>query len=77
MPDMPEKPPEEWGLGDWNIGDWEKALTIHVGSAYVCRVCQNLVMVTRGGVGVMELICCDRPMEKLEARELPAGRRES
>ena len=50
---------------EWNLGDWEQALTIHVGTMYVCRKCENLVMVTRGGVGVMELVCCGRRMEKV------------
>ena len=54
--------------GEWELTDWEQALTIHVGTAYVCRECENLVMVTRGGVGVMELICCGKPMEKVEPR---------
>ena len=52
------RPPE------WNLGDWEKALTIRVGTAHVCRQCGNLVMVTRGGVGVMELRCCGHAMEQ-------------
>ena len=64
MPDTPETAPPEW-----NLGDWEEALTIHVGTAYVCRQCENLVMVTRGGVGVLELICCGEPMEKCELCE--------
>ena len=57
---QPETPPPEWDLGDW-----EAALTINVGTAYACRECGNLVMVTRGGVGVMELVCCGKPMEKI------------
>jgi len=75
MVQPPETPPPEWQLGDWNAGDWEKALTIHVGTAYICRICNNLVMITRGGVGVMELICCGKPMEKVEPRATPAGGR--
>jgi len=65
MSDYPEGPPPEWDLGDW-----EQALTIHVGTTYVCRKCQNIVMVTRGGVGVMQLICCGRPMEAVAAPPL-------
>ncbi len=61
MTGFPETPPPEWDLGDW-----EKVLTIQVGDAYLCRECQNLVMVTRGGVGFMELECCGKPMEKVE-----------
>lgn len=51
---------------DWDLEEWEHALTINVGAAYVCRVCGNVVMVTRGGVGVMELLCCGSQMERIE-----------
>lgn len=65
MGKMPETAPS-----DWDLGEWEKHLTIHVGTAYICRQCQNLVMVTRGGVGMMELICCGKPMEKISPKEI-------
>ena len=59
---------------DWDLGDWERVLTIHVGTPYVCRDCGNIAMVTRGGVGVLELKCCGKPMERVEAtREKPEG----
>ena len=61
MTKQPETPPPEWELGEW-----EAALTINVGTAYVCRQCGNLVMVTRGGVGTLDLVCCGKPMEKIE-----------
>jgi hypothetical protein len=50
----------------WELEQWEKALSIHVGTAWVCRECENLVMVTRGGTGVMELTCCGSPMERVQ-----------
>lgn len=50
---------------DWDLADWERALTIHVGTAYLCRSCENLVMVTRGGVGVLDLKCCGKTMNKV------------
>ena len=50
---------------DWYLDEWEKALTIHVGEAYACRQCENLVMVTKGGIGVLDLVCCGKPMEKV------------
>lgn len=59
MSDYGAPPPE------WNLEDWEEALTIHVGTAYACRDCGNLVMVTRGGVGVMDLKCCGGAMEQV------------
>jgi len=62
MDPTPATPPPEW-----NLGDWESVLTIDVGSCYVCRECENIVMVTRGGVGVLDLKCCGKPMEKVEA----------
>ena len=67
MTDYPQTPP-----ADWDLGDWEQALTIRVGTVYVCRECENIVMVTRGGVGVMELVCCGKPME--EVRPCDAAR---
>jgi desulfoferrodoxin-like iron-binding protein len=50
---------------DWYLDDWERALTINVGEAYACRQCENLVMVTKGGIGVLDLVCCGIPMEKV------------
>ncbi len=58
---------------DWDLGDWEQALTIHVGSAYACRVCGNLVMVTRGGTGVLDLNCCGKPMEPVRESPTPGS----
>jgi desulfoferrodoxin-like iron-binding protein len=60
--------------GDWDLEEWEQALTIDVGAAYVCRHCGNVVMVTRGGVGVMELICCGTPMDRIDPSERAGGR---
>lgn len=63
MGQFPESPPPQW-----HLDEWENVLTIHVGTAYVCRQCQNLVMVTKGGVGILDLGCCGKPMEKVEAK---------
>ena len=52
-------------LPDWDLDEWEKALTINVGTTYVCRRCENVAIVTKGGVGVMEMVCCGKEMEKL------------
>jgi len=62
MEDTPETPSPEWDLGEW-----ERALTINVGTVYTCRDCENLVMVTKGGLGILDLMCCGKPMEKLQA----------
>ena len=58
---------------EWDLGEWEEALTIHVGTAYICRECGNVVMVTRGGTGVMQLVCCGKPMEKIERPPVKKG----
>lgn len=55
----------------WNLGEWEEALTIDVGASFICRECGNVVMVTRGGVGILDLVCCDKPMERVNPP--PAG----
>jgi desulfoferrodoxin-like iron-binding protein len=60
---------------DWDMEEWESALTINVGTAYRCHLCGNIVMVTRGGVGVMELICCGVPMERIETGAPGGGAR--
>lgn len=64
MGEFPEKPPPEW-----NLSEWESALTINVGTVYVCRECQNIVMVTRGGLGILELQCCGKLMDKVKPPE--------
>ncbi|KPK59116.1 MAG: hypothetical protein AMK73_08835 [Planctomycetes bacterium SM23_32] len=62
---------------EYNLEDWERALTIHVGTAYACHGCGSLVMVTKGGVGVMDLVCCDREMEQVRAQTgEPEGQQE-
>ena len=66
---LPETPPPEW-----NLEEWESALTIHVGTTYACRECGNLVIVTKGGVGVMEMTCCGKPMEKCAASPCAGGK---
>ena len=65
MPD--ETTPPCCGYG--GLDDWEKALTLRVGTAYACRECGNLLMVTKGGVGVLDLVCCGKPMEMLRPNE--------
>jgi hypothetical protein len=66
MAKFPETPPPEW-----NLEEWERALTIHVGKSFACEECGNLVMITRGGVGAMELRCCGKPMTQVR----PEGQR--
>jgi len=58
---------------EWDLGEWSKALTIHVGITYACHECGNLVMVTKGGVGVMDMVCCGKQMEKLDSLRATEG----
>lgn len=52
--------------GEWTVEEWTKAWTIRVGKAYSCSVCGTMVMVTKGGVGVMEPRCCGNDMIPVE-----------
>jgi len=58
---------------EWTVDQWEKAWTIHVGKAYCCCKCGNMVMVTKGGVGVLELSCCGVPMGTCQDKETGSG----
>jgi hypothetical protein len=64
--------PEDNAAG-WDLSEWETALSIHVGTTYACRECGNLVMVTKGGVGVMDMVCCGKQMEKLASLQGAEG----
>ena len=51
----------------WDLGDWEDSLSIEVGSVYCCRVCENVAMVTKGGLGILQLSCCGQSVEIVSA----------
>ena len=51
---------------EWSTEEWTKAWTIRLGRAYVCEVCGTIVMVTKGGVGPLAPLCCERPMKLVE-----------
>ena len=61
------------GAPEWDLNEWEEALTIHVGTTYACRECGNLTMVTKGGVGVMDMVCCGKKMEVLDSLRATEG----
>jgi desulfoferrodoxin-like iron-binding protein len=63
-----EKDRIEESQPDWDFDEWERVLTLHVGTAYACRICGNVVMVTKGGVGILDLVCCGIPMTKALSR---------
>ncbi|MDI6794852.1 MAG: hypothetical protein QME81_18630, partial [bacterium] len=48
---------------EWSVEEWTREWTIHVGKAYACSVCGTIIMVTKGGIGVLDPICCGKPME--------------
>ena len=48
---------------EWTADEWMTAWTIHVGRAYRCGACGTMIMVTKGGVGTLEPVCCGQPME--------------
>ncbi len=50
---------------EWSVEEWTTEWTIRVGKAYLCQVCGTMVMVTKGGVGVIEPKCCSRDMEEV------------
>jgi hypothetical protein len=49
--------------GEWTVEQWSKAWSIHVGRAYVCCKCSTMIMVTKGGVGNLEPVCCGQNMQ--------------
>lgn len=52
----------------WDLKEWEEALTLKVGSAFSCRNCGNIVMVSKGGVGVLDLVCCGNHMTEMNEK---------
>jgi hypothetical protein len=55
-----------YGGVDWTTDEWLKAWTVRVGKAYRCLECDTLVMSVKGGVGVLEPLCCGKPMQAIE-----------
>ncbi|MDP6523578.1 MAG: hypothetical protein QGH15_05085 [Kiritimatiellia bacterium] len=56
---------------DWDLAVWKESLSIHVGTTYACHDCGNLVMVTKGGIGVMDMTCCGKQMEQFAGPRSP------
>ncbi len=53
---------------EWTVDEWEEAWTIKVGTAYVCDWCGTMVMVTKGGIGVIEPRCCGKEMRLIKGQ---------
>ncbi len=58
--------------GEWTPEQWQAAWNIQVGRVFACRTCGTMVIVSRGGVGNLEPICCKKMME-LVSRPCPEG----
>lgn len=56
----------EYAESEWGREEWKKAWNLRVGKAFHCSKCGAMVMVTKGGVGMLELKCCGMPMEPVE-----------
>lgn len=52
--------------GEWTVDQWMSAWTINVGKAYACDQCRSMIMVTKGGTGVLEPRCCGQAMRLVE-----------
>lgn len=57
---------EHFSEAEWTVEEWKEAWTIKVGSAYACNECGSLVMVSKGGIGVLEPMCCGKAMSLVE-----------
>jgi hypothetical protein len=53
---------EHFSEAEWTISEWKEAWTIKVGQVYACSGCGAMVMVTKGGIGVLEPRCCGKEM---------------
>ena len=62
---------------EWTVDEWVSAWTIHVGTAYRCDKCATMIMVTKGGVGTLEPICCGEPMKRVEQPDTIADSQEA
>ncbi|MBI5286117.1 MAG: hypothetical protein HY878_00815 [Deltaproteobacteria bacterium] len=57
---------KDFASGEWTVEEWTREWTIRVGKAYSCPVCGTMVMVTKGGIGVIEPRCCGQDMMLVE-----------
>jgi len=55
----------DYVYNEWSSEQWEDSWTINVGKAYSCEVCGTVIMVTKGGIGMLEPICCEKTMKSL------------
>lgn len=56
---------DEYPASEWTPDQWLSAWTINVGKVYACAECGKMIIVTRGGVGVLDPSCCGKPMEPM------------
>jgi len=60
---------ENYTTSEWTHEEWEREWHISVGSAYACKKCGNMIMITKGGVGTLEPYCCDELMQPVGKRK--------
>jgi hypothetical protein len=60
---------EEYTTSEWTHEEWEREWHIEVGTAYACKKCGNMIMITKGGVGAMEPYCCEQLMQRMGKRQ--------
>ncbi len=51
---------------EWSVGEWSEEWSITVGKAFACSECGTMIMVTKGGIGVLETKCCGKEMRTVE-----------
>jgi hypothetical protein len=60
---------EKYTTSGWTQEEWEREWRIEVGTAYACKKCGNVVMITKGGVGTLEPYCCEQLMQPIGKRQ--------
>jgi hypothetical protein len=60
---------DTYAENEWTVEEWMGAWNIRVGTVYSCRKCGSMIIVTKGGVGVLEPKCCGRDMAQVSGRE--------
>jgi hypothetical protein len=66
MSDVSEK---KFSNDEWSVSEWSEAWHISVGKAYACNECGTMIMVTKGGIGSLEPICCKKTMLLAKSEE--------
>lgn len=57
---------DDFSQAEWTVDEWTEEWSIEVGKAYACDKCGSMVMVVKGGIGVLEPKCCETEMKLVE-----------